>query len=256
MKNKVLIFLCVCFTAFSLNAGQWIRINQLGYLPNSVKVAVFISEDSADVANFELVDAMTGKTVRDFSSVRNTGSYGTMKSTYRLNFSSFEKRGSYYLKAGEAVSPVFPINADVYNGTADFALNYMRQQRCGYNPFLRDSCHRYDGYVEYHPTKSGQRIDVRGGWHDAGDYLQYTTTSANAMYQMMLAYQENPESFGDYYDAMGNKGANGIPDIVDEIKWGLDWLDRMNPEKGEFYNQIADDRDHASFRSPVTDKVD
>ena len=71
------------------------------------------------------------------------------------------------------------------------------------------------------------------------------------MYQMMLAYQENPESFGDYYDAMGNKGANGIPDIVDEIKWGLDWLDRMNPEKGEFYNQIADDRDHASFRSPV-----
>lgn len=256
MKNKVLIFLCVCFTAFSLNAGQWIRINQLGYLPKSVKVAVFISEDSADVANFELVDAMTGKTVRDFSSVRNTGSYGTMKSTYRLNFSSFEKRGSYYLKAGEAVSPVFPINADVYNGTADFALNYMRQQRCGYNPFLRDSCHRYDGYVEYHPTKSGQRIDVRGGWHDAGDYLQYTTTSANAMYQMMLAYQENPESFGDYYDAMGNKGANGIPDIVDEIKWGLDWLDRMNPEKGEFYNQIADDRDHASFRSPVTDKVD
>ena len=127
---------------------------------------MFISEDSADVANFELVDAMTGKTVRDFSSVRNTGSYGTMKSTYRLNFSSFEKRGSYYLKAGEAVSPVFPINADVYNGTADFALNYMRQQRCGYNPFLRDSCHRYDGYVEYHPTKSGQRIDVR--YHDLG----------------------------------------------------------------------------------------
>ena len=62
---------------------------------------------------------------------------------------------------------------------------------------------------------------------------------------MMFAYQENPESFGDAYDAAGHPGANGIPDIVDEIKWGLDWLNRMNPAPGELYNQIADDRDHA-----------
>ena len=60
---------------------------------------------------------------------------------------------------------------------------------------------------------------------------------------MMFAYQENPESFGDFYDAAGLPGANGIPDIVDEIKWGLDWLNRMNPAPGELYNQIADDRD-------------
>ena len=96
----------------------------------------------------------------------------------------------------------------------------MRQQRCGYNPFLKDSCHVHDGYIVYHPTKTGQHIDVRGGWHDATDYLQYTTTSANAIYQMMFAYQENPESFGDAYDAAGHPGANGIPDIVDEIKVG------------------------------------
>jgi hypothetical protein len=130
--------------------------------------------------------------------------------------------------------------AQVYNGTADYLLHYMRQQRCGYNPFLKDSCHVHDGYIVYHPTKTGQHIDVRGGWHDATDYLQYTTTSANAIYQMMFAYQENPESFGDAYDAAGHPGANGIPDIVDEIKWGLDWLNRMNPAPGELYNQIAD----------------
>lgn len=67
---------------------------------------------------------------------------------------------------------------------------------------------------------------------------------------MMFAYQENPESFGDAYDAAGHPGANGIPDIVDEIKWGLDWLNRMNPAPGELYNQIADDRDHAGMRLP------
>ena len=253
------VFFTVCLALpLSMPAfgESWIRINQLGYLPQSVKTAVFISEEKTDVGEFELVEALTMRPVAKFRTVANTGKYGAMESTCRLNFTSFEQQGSYCLKVGDTYSPAFRIGTDVYDGTADFVLNYMRQQRCGYNPFLRDSCHRYDGYIEYHPTKTGQHLDVRGGWHDAGDYLQYTTTSANAIYQMMLAYEANPEAFGDAYDAMGRKGANGIPDIVDEIKWGLDWLDRMNPEPGELYNQIADDRDHASFRLPTSDAVD
>lgn len=149
-----------------------------------------MSETKTDVQEYALVDAFTGKTVRTFTSPKATGQSGSMSSTYRLDFSNFQEPGTYYLKAGKAVSPRFPINAQVYNGTADFLLNYMRQQRCGYNPFLKDSCHVHDGYIVYHPTKTGQHIDVRGGWHDATDYLQYTTTSANAIYQMMFAYQE------------------------------------------------------------------
>ena len=41
-----------------------------------------------------------------------------------------------------------------------------------------------------------------------------------------------------------------------EIRWGLDWLDRMNPEPGEFYNQLADDRDHIGMRFPKDDQAD
>ncbi|HOF22131.1 MAG TPA: glycoside hydrolase family 9 protein, partial [Bacteroidales bacterium] len=106
-----------------------------------------------------------------------------------------------------------------------------------------------------HPEKSGQRIDVTGGWHDATDYLQYTCTSANAVYQMLYAYRRNPEVFGDSHDASGNPGSNGIPDILDEARWGIDWLLKMNPDSGEMYNQIADDRDHAGFRLPAGDKA-
>ena len=241
---------------FPLQAEEWIRINQLGYLPQSIKVAVFISEDECALPQFEFVDAYTQEVVRTFDSLKESGSIGNMKSTYRLNFSDYSIPGVYYLKAGKAVSPRFPINAQVYNGTADFLLNYMRQQRCGYNPMLKDSCHVHDAYIVYHPTKTGQPLDVRGGWHDAADYLQYTTTSANAIYQMLFAYQQNPQAFGDAYDANGHKGANGIPDIIDEIKWGLDWLNRMNPEPGELYNQIADDRDHAGMRLPSECMVD
>ena len=246
----------VAILLFPLQAEEWIRINQLGYLPQSIKVAVFMSEEGNQLKQFQLVDAYTQEVVKEFDSLKESGSIGNMKSTYRLNFSDYSIPGVYYLKAGKAVSPRFPINAQVYNGTADFLLNYMRQQRCGYNPMLKDSCHVHDAYIVYHPTKTGQPLDVRGGWHDAADYLQYTTTSANAIYQMLFAYQQNPQAFGDAYDADGHKGANGIPDIVDEIKWGLDWLNRMNPEPGELYNQIADDRDHAGMRLPSECMVD
>ncbi|WP_321335473.1 glycoside hydrolase family 9 protein [uncultured Bacteroides sp.] len=254
--NRWLLIVALSAIALGAKAGEWIRINQLGYLPQSKKVAVFMSESVTDVKEYALVDAFTGKTACTFASPKATGRIGRMESTYRLDFSDFNQPGTYYLRADKAKSPRFPIGNQVYDGTADFLLNYMRQQRCGYNPFLRDSCHVHDGYIVYHPTKNGQHIDVRGGWHDATDYLQYTTTSANAIYQMMFAYQQNPESFADAYDAAGLSGTNGIPDIVDEIKWGLDWLDRMNPVKGELYNQIADDRDHAGMRLPNKDKVD
>ncbi|MCD8080353.1 MAG: glycoside hydrolase family 9 protein [Bacteroides sp.] len=254
--NHLLCLATLFLLTARLHAEEWIRINQLGYLPLSVKVAVFMSEEGNSPTEYALVDAFTGKTVRSYSSPRPTGALGQMKTTYRLDFSDFDQPGTYYLKASHAESPRFVINHHVYDHTADFLLNYMRQQRCGYNPYLKDSCHTHDGYIVYHPTKTGQKIDVRGGWHDATDYLQYTTTSANAIYQMMFAYLKNPEAFTDAYDADGHPGANGIPDIVDEIKWGLDWLNRMNPEKGEMYNQIADDRDHAGMRLPQHDEVD
>ena len=211
MKKYNLLTLLFFFCALSAHAEEWIRINQLGYLPQSIKVAVFMSEEGTDIQSFQIFDAQTDKFVRTIPMVKSTGKWGNMKSIFRLDFSDLERPGIYYLKAGNAVSPQFPVNAQVYDGTADFLLNYMRQQRCGYNPFLKDSCHVHDGYILYHPTKTGQHIDVRGGWHDATDYLQYTATSANAIYQMMFAYQQNPEAFGDAYDAAGHEGANGIP---------------------------------------------
>lgn len=260
MKIYLVVFLIVSLLLglLPVRAGKWIRINQLGYLPKSTKVAVLMDEKPEQIDSFELVDVFTGKVAGCFFStdIKPTGSLGRMKCTYRLNFSRFTQEGTYYIKAGSTVSPCFPINGDVYDGTADYVLKYMREQRCGYNPVLRDSCHTKDGYILYHPTKTGQYIDVRGGWHDASDCMKYTTTSANAIYQMMFAYQQNPEAFGDYYQANGLPGANGIPDIVDEIYWGMDWLNRMNPHKGEMYHQVADDRDHIGMRLPHDDTAD
>lgn len=257
MHKFILTILLSLFATIHSFAGTFVRINQLGYTPRQTKVAVLVSNDSLPApTSFRLVDAATGRTVLTSQQVTATGALGLLRSTFRLNFSGWQRPGRYYVLAAGVKSPVFRIGADVYKGTADFVLQYMRQQRCGFNPFMNDSCHTQDGFIRYNPAHEGEHLDVRGGWHDAADLLQYTSTSANAIYQMMLAYQANPGAFGDHYQANGLPGKNGIPDIVDEIKWGLDWLDRMNPAPGDLYNQIADDRDHKDMKLPNNDPAD
>lgn len=234
----------------------WVRINQLGYLPNSIKVAVFGTKYDAGITSFSIHDASTDEEVYSSEKVDAKGSYGPFSNSYRLDFSEFEKEGSYYIMADHIKSPVFKVNWNAYDHSADFLLKYMRQQRCNFNPYLNDSCHQDDGFIIYHPEKpDGTRIDVAGGWHDATDYLQYTATSANAVFQLLLSYRENPVAFGDAHQANGLPGANGVPDILDEAKFGMEWLLKMNPSGTEFYNQIADDRDHAGFRLPTHDSV-
>lgn len=261
MKRLIAVAI-LALAAVQTFAGSWVRINQIGYLPEATKVAVFMSNDAVQVDGFELIDAFTGEVAWRSDAVRPTGALGQMKTTCRLDFSALKADGAYYIKVlssgGETHSEIFPINPKVYDGAADFVLNYMRQQRCGWNPFFKDSCHRKDGIIVGHPDpkKDSSYLDVTGGWHDASDCLQYTTTSANAIYQMMFAYQSNPEAFSDNHLADGTPGRNGIPDIIDEIYWGLKWLDKMNPEPGEMYNQIADDRDHVGMRVPNDDQAD
>jgi hypothetical protein len=170
-----------------------------------------------------------------------------------LNFTSFNIPGTYFIESGGAYSPPFTIGQDVYKGAADFCLQYMRQQRSGFNPYLKDSCHTYDGYTMYGPMPDSSHIDVSGGWHDASDYLQYAATSANATYHLLAAYRDFPKLFTDYYKANGLVGSNGMADIADEAKWGLEWLLKMHPKKDWMFNQLADDRDHMGFRLPKQD---
>ena len=230
----------------------WIRINQLGYRNDDIKVAVLLSRAKTDLQTFEVVDVKTGKVVLTADAVPVV-SLAPFASCYRLPFTKLKNSGTYRIKAGKTVSPDFPIAKDVYDGKADFLLNYMRQQRSGYNPFVKDSCHTHDGYEIYGKSADSAHVNVAGGWHDAADYLQYVATSANATYQMLFAYSENPGSFDDKYLANGLPGNDGIPDVLDESKWGLDWLLKMNPGPETMYNQIADDRDHIGFRFPDKD---
>ncbi|NML21610.1 glycoside hydrolase [Pseudoflavitalea sp. G-6-1-2] len=243
-------------SAIAQNADPaWIRINQLGYAPQGVKVAVWGSKGTVPVKEFVLVDSATGKKVLRKTAGKAMGSYGPFAQSQRLDFSSFTKSGTYYLQAGNARSPYFRIAKNVYDGAADFCLRYMRQQRSGFNSFLKDSCHMYDGYSLYGPMPDSTFIPVSGGWHDASDYLQYSTTSANATAHLLMAWRDFPTVFKDAHAANGLAGSNGIADVLDEAKWGLDWLLKMHPKSDWMFNQIADDRDHAGMRIPKLDSM-
>ncbi|GAA4446533.1 glycoside hydrolase family 9 protein [Nibrella saemangeumensis] len=256
MRYLSLIFLLfILTTSFHKPGAQtaWIRINWLGYQPNGIKAAVWGSKINEPLKRFQLVEAQTGKAVYEHTAGNAFGTYGPFVQSYRLDFSGFRKPGTYYLKAGTVQSPEFRIGESVYDGTADFCLRYMRQQRSGFNPYLKDSCHTHDGYTMYGPMPDSTHIDVSGGWHDASDYLQYSTTSANATYHLLAAYRDFPGVFTDTHQANGLGGSNAVADVLDEARWGLDWLLKMHPKDDWLFNQLADDRDHMGMRIPKED---
>lgn len=259
-RTFLLVFglLFLTLNALANTDKAWIRVNQLGYAPAQIKVAVLGSKKAIKAKNFEIREADTEEIVYEGKRSPDFGAYGPFAHGFRLNFSEFQKEGTFYIQVGSLKSPEFQIKTGLYKGAADFALRYMRQQRSLFNPFLKATCHTHDGYSLYGESaglKDSTRVDVGGGWHDASDYLQYATTSANAIYHLLMAYRDFPSVFADQKQADGLDGDNGVPDVLDEAKWGLDWLLKMHPRADWLFNQIGDDRDHAGLRLPGEDSL-
>ena len=139
----------------------FIRINQLGYLPESPKIAILCSLDSVSIRSFSVQD-LSGRIAGSPRRATSSGRFGPCSSTYRLDFSSLRSRGRYQIVAGGAVSPLVRIDPNVYAGAADTLLYYMRQQRSGFNPIVRDSVHKRDGIIVDHPVRTGEFVNVSG----------------------------------------------------------------------------------------------
>ena len=234
---------------------SFIRVNQVGYLPDAPKIAVVCSLQPVEIATFT-VSSADGRAVIRSRRARKEGAFGPCAVTHRLDFTSLTSTGTYVITAGNADPATVRIGPRVYDGGADTLLYYLRQQRSGWNPFFRDSVHRFDGNVVDDSGAVVKFLPVSGGWADASDYLQYVATSANAAYVMLAAHRDHPRAFTDAFDARGLPGANGILDVLDEARHGLEWLARMFPNDSEMYNQVGDDRDHRYLDLLVDDSSD
>ena len=95
LKHAVATLAIALSAVADAQAGEWIRINQLGYLPKATKVAVMMCEDTPEVKTFEIRDAFTDKVVLSSDNIKATGPLGNMKATFRLCFSTLDLQGTY-----------------------------------------------------------------------------------------------------------------------------------------------------------------
>ena len=190
------LLVLVCALQSAAADEVFIRANQIGYGTRATKVAIAFSK-SALAKTFSVLDADTQRTAFGGKARPLAGvAWGQFEHHAELDFTLFTKSGRYILRVGEARSFPFTINARAYAELPDQLLEFMRQQRCGYNPWLGTNCHQFDGHTAYGPLPAGTYVDARGGWHDAADLLKYLITSANATAQMLLAYELNTPSEG------------------------------------------------------------
>jgi hypothetical protein len=272
-------FICPILLAFigaildSRSAEVFIRVNQLGYNCADPKFAIAFSKENLP-DSFSVVSLDTQQLVYQGKAVTSSGvKWGEFKNHVELDFSNFKIPGHFQLLVGQVRSLPFVISPTIYTELPDQLLEFMRQQRCGYNPWLDAICHPFDGRTAFGPMTNGTYLDVRGGWHDAADLLKYLLTSGNATAQMLVAYTLDMQShlqpawrsqdrgasheiFRDQVNALGQPGTNGIPDILDEARWGLEWMLKLHPAPDQLFHQVADDRDHAGSRLPPDENVD
>ena len=257
--KKVFSVLLVCATAIAVHAQTkiFIRTNQLGFAPTDRKVAIAFSNDPLP-REFRIKDATTQTALFTGNTDRVPGAWGAFANHVELNFSSFSRAGRFVIELGPERSNPFTIRRHIDAELPDQLLEFMRQQRCGYNPYVDAVCHAFDGRTAYGPMPAGTYLNATGGWHDAGDQLKYLLTSSNATAQMLLAYQlaPNKSTFADHFNSLGQPGANGVADVLDEARWGLEWMLKLHPSPDQLYHQVADDRDHKGFRLPQNETVD
>jgi len=250
--------LALVFSASIVPAqSAFIRINQTGYRFSDTKIAIAFSKVPLQ-GDFVVQHSGTQQILfrGPLRQLPAPSWGGAFPYYYELNFSRFKQPGRVLLRLEGTdtrsreftIGPLPPYQNEL--------LLFMRQQRCGYNPFLDMVCHSRDGRSVYGPMPDGTFVDASGGWHDAGDQLKYLITASNATARMLLAFELARSSFADEVDALGHARSNGIPDVLDEAKWGLDWIHKLHPAPDQLFHQVADDRDHRGFKLPDQDIAD
>ncbi len=212
-----------------------ILTNQIGYRTNDKKTAV-VRKDGGD--SFKVVNADTKEVVY-------TGTLGAAVSnssadeTDRVaDFSTVTKAGKYYITCGSLdQSYTFEIADNPYEKLTDEAVRMFYLQRCGCEvkdaDFGHKACHA-DMATVY---GTSDKIDVSGGWHDAGDYGRYTVAGAKAVADLLYAYQANPSLFSDKVGIP--ESGNGVPDILDETRYELEWMLKMQAANGGVYHKVT-----------------
>lgn len=232
---------------------------------------------SKNLPTVQLINVNTGNVAYEVEPVLKSANYFLSgEDVYEFDFSAFMTPGTYKVRVpGVGESYEFEISNDAFNDAIYHTSRYLYYARSGTaietpyaeERFARPISHMYteagnlvDG--AFHPSVASSSLyidevtcptvsvsnggscpeesykDVSGGWYDAGDYGKYTSTAVPSVWRLLIGYQLSPNSFDDDNANVPESG-NGIPDVLDEAKWELDWLLKMQADDGGVYNKLV-----------------
>lgn len=255
---RSLLFILCCLGVVSAAPATEIKIDQAGYLPDSPKVAFVVSTRA--------VNEFTVRRKRDDSIIyqgKLSGPVSDSDSGDRVqtaDFSSVKENGTYYLDVpGVGKSWSFAIGPDVYSRAFYLTMRAFYGQRCGtavdlspdFPNYKHAACH-LSGAFHATSGKSGAHVSEKG-WHDAGDYGRYIVNSGISTGELLWTW----ELFGPRLKSIKlniPESGNSTPDILDEIRWNLDWMLTMQDEDGGVWHKQTSEN-FAAFVMPEKDKL-
>ena len=244
--------------------GPRVRVNQVGYVPEGPKRATLVTDATAALP-WELHDA--ADTVVATGTTAPEGADGsTGLDVHVIDFPDVTTPGAgYTLVADGETSRPFDIDADLYQQLRQDALDYFYLARSGTpidGAIVGDEYARVAGHVGVAPNQGdtavpciGPRdyydgwtcdytLDVTGGWYDAGDHGKYVVNGGISVAQLLGTYERTLTAASATPGALGDgtldvpEHGNDVPDVLDEARWELEWMQKMIAPSGEYAGMV------------------
>ncbi len=226
-------------TEINQKISEDIHINQIGYRADSKKTAVI----KGIYKTFEVIDTDTGKVVMSGETSGKVNDESSGDTVCYADFTQLKDIGSYYISVdGLGRSYEFRIGDNsLFTDVNDSLVKALYYQRCGMElasehavEFVHGACHTSKAKLY---GNEEIEIEVNGGWHDAGDYGRYVVPAAVTAADLMLAYEFHPQSFMTSLNIPESN--NNLPDVLDEVKYGIEWMLKMQDAKGGVYHKVT-----------------
>ncbi|MFC3501764.1 glycoside hydrolase family 9 protein [Micromonospora krabiensis] len=235
------------------DTGPRVRVNQVGYLPGGPKNATVVTA-ATDPLTWQLRSA-AGAVLASGSTTPRGVDPASGQNVQTLDFSAHRTPGSglTLVVDGETSHP-FDISGTLYDRLRADSLQFFYAQRSGIaidGALLGPEYARPAGHLGVAPNQGDTdvpcqagvcdyRLDVRGGWYDAGDHGKYVVNGGIATYQLLSTFERTKTAasanggaaLGDGTLRVPERG-NGVPDVLDEARWELEFLLRMQVPAGQ-----------------------
>ncbi|KUN38473.1 glycosyl hydrolase family 5 [Streptomyces longwoodensis] len=233
------------------DTGPRVRVNQVAYLPAGPKNATLVT-DATDRLPWQLRDAKGATVARGLTVPRGVDA-SSGQNVHSIDFGSYRGHGTgYTLVADGGTSHPFDIDAAAYRRLRLDSVKYYYTQRSGIaiRDDLRPGYGRAAGHLDVAPNQGDAHVpcqpgvcdytlDVTGGWYDAGDHGKYVVNGGIATWELLSTYERSllartghPAALGDGTLALPESG-NKVPDVLDEARWELEFLLRMQVPAGQ-----------------------